>query len=114
MRLEIVLCIASLAASAGSVAAGALTSLPDPSRGKQLAERLCASCHLVDSTQTHANVDVPSFREIAAKSGQTEGAIMAHIMLPKHPMPTVPLTKRELSDLAAYIMSLREQEGSNP
>jgi hypothetical protein len=28
---------------------------------------------------------------------------MAHIMLPKQPMPTIPLTKSELADLAAYM-----------
>ena len=44
------------------------------------------------------------------KQGQTAGAIMAHIMLPKHPMPTIPLTKSELANLAAYILSLREKE----
>jgi hypothetical protein len=33
--------------------------------------------------------------------------ITASIMLPKHPMPTIPLTKAELADLAAYILSLR-------
>jgi mono/diheme cytochrome c family protein len=39
--------------------------------------------------------------------GQTTGDIIAHIILPKHPMPEIPLTKAELADLAAYIMSLR-------
>jgi hypothetical protein len=36
---------------------------------------------------------------------------MAAIMLPKHPMPAIPLTKNELDDLAAYILTLRMQEG---
>jgi hypothetical protein len=56
------------------------------------------------------NIDVPSFREIANKQGQTSGAIMAHIVLPKHPMPVISLTNPELADLAAYILSLREKE----
>jgi hypothetical protein len=60
--------------------------------------------------QQQANVDVPSFQEIANKEGQSAGTIMAHIMLPKHPMPTIPLTKSELADLSAYILSLREEE----
>jgi hypothetical protein len=34
---------------------------------------------------------------------------MGHIMLPKHPMPQIPLTKAELADLAAYIISLRDK-----
>ena len=35
---------------------------------------------------------------------------MAHIVLPKHPMPTIPLTKSELADLSAYILSLRDKD----
>jgi mono/diheme cytochrome c family protein len=86
-----------------------MTSQPDAAHGKALAERLCTNCHLVGSaTQSHANADVPSFHEIASREGQTAGAITARIMLPKHPMPTIPLTKAELADLAAYILGLRE------
>jgi mono/diheme cytochrome c family protein len=80
----------------------------DPFKGKELAKQLCANCHLVDSQQEQTNADVPSFNEIANKDGQTAGAIMAHSMLPKHPMPTIPLTQDELSDLAAYILSMRK------
>jgi mono/diheme cytochrome c family protein len=90
------------------------TSLPDAAAGKQLAEKLCTNCHLIGSAtqQQPANVDVPSFPEIASREGQTEGAITARIILPKHPMPTIPLTKAELADLAAYILSLRN--GTRP
>lgn len=85
------------------------TLLPDPETGKALAERLCTNCHLVGSArQEQANPDVPSFREIANMPEQTAGAIAGRIMLPKHPMPQIPLTKAELSDLAAYILTLRE------
>jgi mono/diheme cytochrome c family protein len=96
--------------------AGPVTTKPDPAHGQDLAGRLCSNCHLVGTgQQRHANVDVPSFREIANKEAQTEGTIMAHIALPKHPMPTIPLTTRELADLAAYIMSLRDPgDPSNP
>ena len=100
----------------GFAFAGPVTSKPDSSHGKDLAVRLCSNCHLVGAIQQeYANVDVPSFHEIANKEAQTEGSIMAHIMLPKHPMPEIPLTKSELADLAAYIMSLRDPgERSNP
>ena len=79
-----------------------------------MAEKLCTNCHLVGSAQQQqpANADVPSFPEIANLEGQTAGAITARIMLPKHPMPTIPLTKDELADLAAYSLSLRD--GSRP
>jgi mono/diheme cytochrome c family protein len=90
--------------------AGPATSLPDPVHGQSLAERLCSNCHLVGAGQPQANVDVPSFREIANKHAQTEGAIIAHIVLPKHPMPEIPLATSELADLAAYIMTLRQPD----
>jgi mono/diheme cytochrome c family protein len=91
-----------------------VTSQPDPVQGKDLAEKLCTNCHLVGSAQQQhpANADVPSFHEIANREGQTAGAITARIMLPKHPMPTIPLTKTELADLAAYILGLRD--GARP
>ena len=88
-----------------------VTNAPNSQHGKELAARLCSNCHLIGtSEQQQANADVPSFHEIANKEGQSAGAIMAHIMLPKHPMPTIPLTKSELADLSAYILSLRQEE----
>ena len=91
-------------------AAGPVMDAPDPDHGEQLAKRLCANCHLVNSNQTQAMADVPSFKEIANRQNQTEGAIMARIVIPKHPMPVIPITKPELRDLAAYIMSQRDLE----
>ena len=88
------------------------TTLPDPAYGQSLAEKLCSNCHLVGTGQKQANVDIPSFVEIANKAGQTEGSIMAKIVLPKHPMPTIPLTTSELADLAAYIMTLRDKDAA--
>ena len=95
---------------AGVAFAATIPGQPDPEHGKTLAQSLCSNCHLLGAgTQEHVNADVPSFREIANKEGQTAGDIMGHIMLPKHTMPQIPLTKAELTDLAAYIMSLRDK-----
>ena len=107
LRIVSVLGVA-LCFGAGLAFAGPATNQPDPFHGKELAQQLCANCHLVDNQQQQANADVPSFNEIANKEGQTAGAIMAHIMLPKHPMPTIPLTQSELADLAVYILSMRK------
>jgi mono/diheme cytochrome c family protein len=107
--LRYVLAIFMLILSVPFAFAG-MTSQPDPKQGKALAEKLCTNCHLIGGAvqQEHANADVPSFPEIANLQGQTAGAITARIMMPKHPMPTIPLTKAELADLAAYILSLRD------
>jgi mono/diheme cytochrome c family protein len=111
--LRYVLAVLLLVLSVPLALAG-VTSKPDPVQGKALAEKLCTNCHLVGSAaqQQPANADVPSFPEIANLEGQSAGAIAARIMLPKHPMPTIPLTKAELADLAAYILSLRD--GAKP
>ena len=102
--------LVAVASASGGLAGGPVTSRPDPERGKTLAESLCSNCHLVSSTQQgQANADVPSFHEIANKEGQTAGTLTAHIILPKHPMPQIPLTTSELADLSAYILSLRER-----
>jgi mono/diheme cytochrome c family protein len=108
MNRCIVVGLASLSLLAGGLALAGSAGRYDPFKGRDLAKQLCANCHIVDSQQEQGLADVPSFNEIANKEGQTAGAIMAHIMLPKHPMPTIPLTQDELSDLAAYILSMRK------
>ena len=112
MISRIILGLAGLGLFAAVTAAAPATTLPDPAHGQALAEKLCTNCHLVGTGQKQANVDVPSFPEIANQAEQTEGAIMAAIVLPKHPMPTIPLTKSELADLAAYIMTLKDQDSA--
>ena len=92
-----------------SALAQQIPGTPDKAHGQALAERLCTNCHLVAASQEHANVDVPSFREIANREGQSAGTITAEIILPKHPMPQIQLDKTELVDLAAYILSLRDR-----
>jgi mono/diheme cytochrome c family protein len=95
--------------TAGVALAATIPGQPDPEHGKTLAQSLCSNCHLIGAgTQEHVNADVPSFREIANMEGQTAGNIIAHIILPKHPMPQIPLTKDELADLAAYIITLHD------
>jgi len=78
-------------------------------QGRALADRVCTNCHLVSDQQNNAVADVPTFQEIADKPDQTEARIMARIAIPKHPMPVIPITKEELEDVAAYIMSLRSE-----
>jgi mono/diheme cytochrome c family protein len=115
MDLRFVVILGSaLLLGVGFASAAPVPGRPDPVHGKDLATRLCSNCHLVGAPQQeYANVDIPSFHEIANQEGQSEGSIMAHIALPKHPMPTIPLTKSELVDLAAYIMTLRDP-GASP
>lgn len=82
---------------------------PDPSKGHALAERLCTSCHIIGKEAASGTVsaDVPSFAAIANKPNQTAEAIAGHIIIPHPPMPNIQLTRAEIADLTAYILSLR-------
>jgi len=83
---------------------------PDPKAGQDLAEKLCTSCHIVGGQAASASVsaDVPSFVAIANKPDQTAEAIAGRIVIPHPPMPQIHLTRNEIADLAAYILSLRK------
>ncbi|MFZ1103884.1 MAG: cytochrome c [Hyphomicrobiaceae bacterium] len=79
------------------------------SRGKEIAERLCAGCHAIDGRQgsTVQGTDVPSFRALADRPYRTPERLQAFIMTPRHPMPAIPLELSEIRDVVAYIQSLK-------
>jgi mono/diheme cytochrome c family protein len=78
-------------------------------RGKAIAERVCAGCHAINDKQGSIvqGGDVPSFRAIAARPYKTPESLQAAIMTPRHPMPAIPLEVNEIRDVAAYIQSLK-------
>ena len=105
--------LALAAGAADSMAAGPLTPRPDAEKGRILAERACIACHVV-SKQAAAPVvaDVPSFLAIANKPNQTMEAIAGRIVIPHPPMPAIALSREEIGNVVAYIMTLREgQDG---
>ena len=80
----------------------------DANHGAVLAKRWCATCHLVDSGQTHASADVPPFATIASKSDFTPEKVAFFLLDPHPKMPNFPLSRNEAADIAAYIGSLRK------
>jgi mono/diheme cytochrome c family protein len=76
--------------------------------GKLIAERWCASCHLVSPEQTRAASDVPSFDAIAKRSQQKLDWLSAFLTDPHPPMPDLSLTRQEISDLVAYFEVLQK------
>jgi cytochrome c len=113
MRLPIrtAAALALAALFAGTAAAQSVrTSTPaNAERGLRLAERLCAQCHAVAAPAAGSTVaaDVPSFSAIARQPGQTVETIAGRIVVPHPPMPHVQVSRDEIADLAAYIISLR-------
>jgi len=83
---------------------------PDAKTGKQIAEKLCVGCHIVGAEAAGASVpaDVPSFERIASRPGQTAQTIAGAIVIPHPPMPQIQLTREEIGDVAAYILTLKQ------
>lgn len=90
--------------------AGPVTPKPDPEKGRALAERACIACHVV-SRQAASPIpaDVPSFLAIANKPGQSMERIAGRIVIPHPPMPTISLSREEIANVVAYIMTLRDR-----
>jgi mono/diheme cytochrome c family protein len=79
----------------------------DPEHGLALAQRWCASCHLVSPEQQRASADVPPFATIA-RSPDFDAKHLAYFLLNPHPkMPDLPLTRAAADDIAAYIATLK-------
>ncbi len=78
-------------------------------RGKEIAERACSGCHVIDSAKGAAvpRSDVPSFRAIAGRPNQTAGRLETFVMVPHKPMPAIALELSEVRDVVAYILSLK-------
>ena len=80
----------------------------DANHGGDLAKRWCATCHVVDNTQTQASADVPTFSTIARGSDFTPEKVAFFLLDPHPKMPSFPLSRTEAADIAAYIGSLRK------
>jgi mono/diheme cytochrome c family protein len=86
--------------------------------GRALALLVCAGCHVVTPDQPFKPVyqgppNPPDFKEIANKPGVTAESLRHHMeTLPavaRNSMPNLLLSDDQLRDVAAYIISLRDQ-----
>lgn len=101
MRLRIaILAVYALAAGATPGTAA------DADNGQQLAQRWCASCHVVAPDQREASADAPPFASIA-RMPDFNAQKVAFFLLEPHPkMPAMALSRRDSEDIAAYIAKL--------
>lgn len=101
------------ACSAGGLSAGEKAKWQaDATRGQQLSERLCASCHIVHGDQTKQVVaGVPSFRAIKELPN---ARIASFLIRPHAAMPNLQLTRNEIADIVAYMEKLRRDVSGEP
>src|SRR5690348_13558481 len=77
-------------------------------RGFALAQQVCAECHAVQKQQDKSpNEDAPAFKVIASVPGMTATALSAALHTSHETMPNLVLTPDELSDVVAYVLSLK-------
>lgn len=80
----------------------------DSARGRRIAERWCAECHVIAPRQLRASDAVPTFAQIAG-SGRFSEATLATFLANPHRsrMPNQGLSRSEIADLVAYITRQR-------
>lgn len=86
-----------------------LATAQDIDRGRELATRWCANCHVVERSATVGRADgLPTFPAIAAKPTTTADSLRGVMTAAHGRMPDFSLSRREENDLSAYILSLRQ------
>jgi mono/diheme cytochrome c family protein len=97
---------------AGALALAALASdaaAEDVAKGRELAQALCAQCHLNEGQgEKQGSMGIPGFDAVANRPGQTFDGILAWLKSVPPMMPNHHLTQDEMFELAGYIMSLRK------
>ena len=95
-----------LVAAAPPVAA---QGVGDASAGRTLAETWCATCHVIGTAdKTGTSNGAPPFVAIAAMALTTAPFLRAFLQTPHGRMPDLHLSRNEIDDVAAYILSLRK------
>ncbi len=76
--------------------------------GEQIAKTWCAGCHVIGrGEQKYTNDAVPSFVSIAQMKTTTATGLEVFLSTPHTKMPDYTLTREEIRDVSAYIMSLK-------
>ena len=76
--------------------------------GQQIAQTWCANCHQIAAgTAPKNDQGPPSFPAIARMNTTTAAALAAFLSTPHGRMPDFSLSRQEIRDVSAYILSLK-------
>jgi mono/diheme cytochrome c family protein len=82
----------------------------EAAKGRELAQALCAGCHLNDRQgEKRGPMGVPGFVAVANRPLQSVEGIVVWLKSAPPMMPNHRLTQDEMFALAAYIMTLRAE-----
>jgi mono/diheme cytochrome c family protein len=94
---------------AASAVAPQVRADDDVAKGRELANALCAQCHLNEGQgEKQGPMGVPGFIAVANRPKQTYDGIVQWLKAVPPMMPDHKLTQDEMFALAAFIMSLRK------
>ena len=79
----------------------------DIDAGEKIARTWCAGCHQVGADPRSGNDVVPAFMAVAASKGMTTTALAVFLSTPHTKMPDYSLSRQQIRDVSAYIMSLK-------
>ena len=102
-RLAVLIVLATVA-----MPALAQTEPGDAAAGLRLAATWCANCHRVAPGGPGPSTDAaPTFRAIAQMPSTTSISLRVFLQTPHPNMPDYRLTREELDDVVAYLVSLK-------
>jgi mono/diheme cytochrome c family protein len=82
----------------------------DPQAGHTLVKTWCTNCHVVEPLHPAVSTDVaPSFSAVAHMPSTTSMSIHVFLQTSHGQMPDFKLSREQIDDIAAYILTLREQ-----
>ncbi|MFL5256707.1 MAG: c-type cytochrome [Rhodopila sp.] len=86
----------------------AVAEAGDPDAGHALARKWCENCHIVEPTQKQGtSTGAPTFTAIAEMKSTTEMGLHVFLQTPHSRMPDLHLTRDEIDNVTAYILSLK-------
>lgn len=95
---------------AGFVASLSGAAAQNPDDGERIAKTWCAGCHRVDGPSPGAQRTdaIPSFSSIAQMNSTTQTSLEVFLSTPHARMPDYSLTREEIRNVSAYILTLRK------
>ncbi len=76
-------------------------------RGKHLAEAMCATCHVLETSRGAGWTDAPAFPAIAARPAVTRAWLREFFTRPHLNMMYTDRPPAEAADIGAYLLSLK-------
>lgn len=98
------LIVAPLAAiQAAEVASQGAKLYGDVTRGQEVVNRWCVSCHALGAPLDDR---IPSLPALARNIARSEGAVRAFLMNPHEPMPPLEISNQQIEDILAYLRTV--------